>query len=185
MPTCLVADKCNVPDLFRVLFPPAGHTLQSFRKDGGKLAALVPFAQPVGAPNRDDEKVARVYEYGGAARALLPKDKLILPRDEVAFVMNRFPGLLEVVDDSDGGDDTVAVLMGQRSILEKKVTEAEVLLNDAKRQGAAHRSASEAAQSQAQSLAVEREKLISENARLNTELADTKAALEALKKKQK
>lgn len=183
MPTCLVIDKCNASDLFRTLFPPKGHTLQSFRKDGGKLAALVPFAQALGVANHQDDTVARVYEFGGAARVLLPNDKTILPRDEVTFVMNRYPGLIEVVDDSDGSDDTVAVLLGQRAILEKKLTEGETVLNDAKRQASAHRSASEAAQAQAQSLAVEREKLLSDNARLAKENEELKYALEAAKKK--
>lgn len=180
MPTCLVIDKCESESLFRMIQPPAGHTLETFRKAGGKLASLVPFAVAMGGAIRA-ENVARVYEYGGASRVMLPDDKLILPIEEAQFLMTRYPGLIEVIDDSDGSDATVAVLLRQRETLEQKIRELQAELDTAKRVAASAKVATQAAESRAASLAVEREEAISIRARLEKELGDTKNAIQELR----
>lgn len=180
MPTCLVADKCNTPSLFRMVPAPPGHTLESYRKEGGKLAALAAFAVPMDAPVRADG-VARVYDYAGATRVVLPQDKVVMSADEATFLMGRFPGLIEVIDESDGGDAAVSVLMGQRDVLENQLRQVTVERDDVKRQIGSYKLAAETAQTQVSALAIEREALLSDKARLEKELGDTKSSLQELR----
>ncbi len=103
------------------------------------------------------------YSYNGAQRVFAIGSKVPITKNEAAFVMNRIPGLIELVDENDdGGNETISVLVEREKDLRRQLNQATTRSESAEAKVRAYETGHVTGDMQFQKLSHEREMFYSE-----------------------
>ncbi len=177
MPTVLVVAECKDKNLLYRIPLREGEAA-----DNVPLKSIIP-SMLIKHEDFDTAHVF-VYAYGGTERVLRRNQKIYLDVGEAATVQNRYPGLIKVVEGVGDEEGAVTRMLTEENKAKAREIEVKTVdLDNAVNKLSSESARRETAERRAVELSAKHEAAAAELSAVQHELEQTKAALEALKKK--